>query len=172
MDSLYRPPNLAPSVQGSRPLCSAQLLLAAPKIAGLLPASVPSQAKPPPVFTFTDPRLAEMPAEQCARLFDATRALLAIALDFGDGGLSEEALRAAEVVFHRAAGGQSVVRPLHPKAYNAEFDADLIEWRLTTTRHMKEARENAIHELEQRYGPLNRDDLHRDDPFSAGAATP
>ncbi len=167
MVSLHCPPGLAPSVQGSRPPL---LLLAAPKIAGLLPASVPSQADPPPVFTFTDPRLVEMPTEQRARLFDAAHALLAIALDFGDGGLSEEALRAAEVVFHRAAGGQSVVRPLHPKAYNAEFDADLIEQRLVTTRRMNEARERAIRDLEQRYGPLNWTD--RDDPFSAGAATP
>ncbi len=52
MVSLYCPPGLAPSVQGSRPLCSAQLLLAAPKIAGLLPARITST----PQITVFKPR--------------------------------------------------------------------------------------------------------------------
>jgi hypothetical protein len=53
--------------------------------------------------------------------------LLEIAIEFMVGALSDDALRAAEIVFHRAAGGQSAIRPLGPAAFNAESDADWLE---------------------------------------------
>jgi hypothetical protein len=106
-------------------------MLSAPQIAGLLPARVESSQKQTndflPPFIFDRPALADLPAAQRIGLFEATEVLLEIALGFMLGGLNEEALRAAEVVFHRAAGGQSVIRPLGPQAFNAECDADWLE---------------------------------------------
>ena len=42
-------------------------------------------------------------------------------------GARTTALRAAEVLFHRAAGGKSAIRPVGPAAFNAEIDADWLE---------------------------------------------
>ncbi len=102
-----------------------QHLLSAPHIAGLLPARVPSSEPPP--FTFDRPALADLTAPQHERLYEAAEMLLEIAVEFMVGTFTEDALRAAEVVFHRAVGGRSAIRPLSPASYNAEIDADWIE---------------------------------------------
>ncbi len=104
---------------------TAQLLLCAPPIAGLLPVRVPSSEPLP--FTFDHPALADLTTPQRERLYEATRTLLEIAVEFMVGTFTEDALRAAEVVFHRAAGGKSAIRPLSSASYNAEIDADWIE---------------------------------------------
>jgi len=111
---------------------SVPLMLAAPRIAGLLPARVPSSAaaEPPPAcqpFVFDRPALAELSTAQRTSLYDAAETLLDIAVEFMLGTFQEDTLRAAEVVFHRAAGGQSAIRPLGPQAFNAENDADWLE---------------------------------------------
>ncbi len=106
-----------------------QLLLAAPRIAGLLPARVPSSEVPPepdaPLrFIFDRPSLADLTDQQREHLYESTSKLLEIAIEFMVGTFNEEALRAAEVIFHRGVGGKSALRPLGPKAFNAEVDAD------------------------------------------------
>jgi len=107
------------------------LALPAPApIAGLLPARVPSSEPPsdaPAPFIFDRPALAELTAAQREHLYDATNVLLEIAVEFMIGVLNEEAIRAAEVLFHRAVGGKSSIRPLSPAAFNAEIDADWLE---------------------------------------------
>lgn len=116
-------------------------LLCAPRIAGLLPARAGGHTDAAPSFTFHDPRLAELSSVQRERLFDAARALLEIAVSFGVGTMNEDALRAAEVLFHRAAGGTSPARPTSPAAYKVEQDADLLAWYVDTAKHMAAARE-------------------------------
>ena len=107
------------------------LALPAPApIAGLLPARVPSSEPPPAPFSpfiFDRPALADLTAAQREHLYDATNVLLEIAVEFMLGVLNEEAIRAAEVLFHRAVGGKSSIRPLSPAAFNAEIDADWLE---------------------------------------------
>ncbi len=106
-------------------------MLVAPHIAGLLPARVPSSEPPPDSapapFVFDRPNLADVTTAQRVRLYEATDVLLEIAIEFMIGTFNEEALRAAEVMFHRAAGGKSAIRPLGPAAFNAEIDADWLE---------------------------------------------
>ena len=103
------------------------LALPAPKIAGLLPAHVPSSMPPSTRYVFASPALDDLSNQQQNRLFDATEMLLDIAVEFMRGTFNEDALRAAETVFHRAVGGHSVARPLSPKQFNAELDADWFE---------------------------------------------
>ena len=107
------------------------LALPAPApIAGLLPARVPSSEPPPNApapFIFDRPALADLSTAQRERLYEATNVLLEIAVEFMVGAFNEDAIRAAEVLFHRAVGGKSVVRPLSPAAFNAEIDADWLE---------------------------------------------
>ena len=115
------------------------LALPAPApIAGLLPARVPSSESPkqaaPAPFIFDRPVLADLSTAQRERLYDATNVLLEIAVEFMVGTFNEDAIRAAEVVFHRAVGGKSVVRPLSPQAFNAEIDADWLEMLARQTR--------------------------------------
>jgi len=108
------------------------LALPAPApIAGMLPARVPSSETPkqaaPVPFIFDRPALADLTTTQREHLYNATNVLLEIAVEFMLGTLNEEAIRAAEVLFHRAVGGKSIVRPLSPAAFNAEIDADWLE---------------------------------------------
>ena len=108
------------------------LALPAPApIAGLLPARVPSSEPPkqaaPAPFIFDRPTLADLSTQQREHLYDATNVLLEIAVEFMIGALNEDAIRAAEVLFHRAVGGKSTIRPLSPAAFNAEIDADWLE---------------------------------------------
>jgi len=104
-------------------------LPAPPPIAGLLPARVPSSEPPKQAapFIFDRPTLTDLTAQQREHLYDATNVLLEIAVEFMIGALNEEAIRAAEVLFHRAVGGKSSLRPLSPAAFNAEIDADWLE---------------------------------------------
>jgi len=71
--------------------------------------------------------LADLTPVQREHLYEATNVLLEIAVEFMIGVLNEDAIRAAEVLFHRAVGGKSTVRPLSPQAFNAEIDADWLE---------------------------------------------
>ena len=105
------------------------LALPAPApIAGLLPARVPSSEPPkysePAPFIFDCPSLADLTEAQRERLYEGANVLLEIAIEFMIGTFNEDALRAAEVMFHRAAGGKSAIRPLGPQAFKAENDAD------------------------------------------------
>ena len=106
------------------------LALPAPvPIAGLLPARVPSSEPPnaPAPFIFDRPALADLSAQQREHLYDATNVLLEIAVEFMLDTFNEDAIRAAEVLFHRTVGGKSSIRPLSPAAFNAEIDADWLE---------------------------------------------
>jgi len=101
------------------------LALPAPKIAGLLPSGL----KPTPApFVFDRPVLAELSVSQRERLYEAAAVLLEIAVEFMVGTFNEAALRAAEVMFHRAAGGASAIRSVGMTAFNAEVDADWFEF--------------------------------------------
>jgi len=142
--------------------CHFPLMLALPAptpIAGLLPARVPSSEPPPnaPVpFIFDRPALADLSAQQREHLYDATNVLLEIAVEFMLGALNEEAIRAAEVLFHRAVGGKSSIRPLSPAAFNAEIDADWLEMLARAKRARPityaEATETVRHAQAQRQG--------------------
>lgn len=125
------------------------LLLPAPKIAGLLPARVgvePEQAATQPVsaFIYDTPQLAELPTEKRECLLDAARTLLDVAVGFVLDDLNEDALRAAQVLFHRQIVGHSPRRPMNPVTYRAERDADILEWALSAakaSRQLAERRE-------------------------------
>jgi len=103
------------------------LALPAPHIAGLLPAgTLPNQ---PPIdsvapYIFDRPALADLTVDQRTRLCEATDMLLEIAIEHLLGNFDENVLRAAEVIFHRAAGGKSPLRQVGPAAFHAELDAD------------------------------------------------
>ena len=135
------------------------LALPAPApIAGLLPARVPSSEPPnaPAPFIFDRPALADLSAQQREHLYDATNVLLEIAVEFMIGALNEDAIRAAEVLFHRAVGGKSSIRPLSPAAFNAEIDADWLEMLARAKRARPityaEATETVRHAQAQRQG--------------------
>lgn len=105
------------------------LLQSGVRIAGLLPARVPSSEPPPeqdsPLrFVFDRPSLADLSNQQRDHLFKSANILLEIAIEFMVGAFNEDALRAAEVMFHRGVGGKSAIRPLGPQAFKAENDAD------------------------------------------------
>ena len=134
-------------VSYSRFSAQAQLLLPAPHIAGLLTAgTIPSTAPidTPLPYVFDRPALADLSQIQRARLFEATDILLEIAIEHLVGAFGENALRAAEVLFHRAAGGQSALRPVGPAAFHAEIDAD---W-LTTIAEAKRIKPMSTAEAE------------------------
>ena len=124
-------PHLTSASYSHFPAQPQQLMLPAPHIAGLLPAHVPSSEPPPDSaptpFVFDRPNLADLTAAQRVRLYEAADMLLEIAVEFMVGTFNEDALRAAEVMFHRAAGGKSAIRPLSPATFNAEIDADWLE---------------------------------------------
>jgi len=102
----------------------AQLLLPAPQIAGLLPSGL----KPSPApFVFDRPALADLKVAQRDQLYQAAEVLLEFAVEFMIGTFNENALRAAEVLFHRATGAQSPIKTVGPAAFNAEIDADWLE---------------------------------------------
>ena len=135
------------------------LALPAPApIAGLLPARVLSSEPPKQVapFIFDRPALADLSAQQREHLYEATNVLLEIAVEFMIGALNEDAIRAAEVLFHRAVGGKSSIRPLSPAAFNAEIDADWLEMLARAKRARPityaEATETVRHAQAQRQG--------------------
>ena len=136
------------------------LALPAPApIAGLLPARVPSSEPPPNApapFIFDRPALADLATQQREHLYDATNVLLEIAVEFILGTFNEDAIRAAEVLFHRAVGGKSTIRPLSPAAFNAEIDADWLEMLARAKRARPityaEATETVRHAQAQRQG--------------------
>ena len=103
------------------------LLLPAPHIAGLI-AATSVTSKPSAEFTYRNPTLAALPAEHRSQFIDAVTTLLDVAVAYAHGDLNDNALRAAQVLFHRQLTGHSPDRPLTPTAYRAERDAELIEW--------------------------------------------
>lgn len=117
---------------------STPLLLPAPRIAGLIAAtSVTSQAPPKssPDFTYRNASLTDLAAEERAQFIEAVTTLLDVAVAYVHGDMNDNALRAAQVLFHRQLTGHSpdrsgrhIGRPLHPTAYRAERDADLLDW--------------------------------------------
>ena len=127
-------------------------------IAGLLPARVPSSEPPKQVspFIFDRPALADLTPTQREHLYEATNVLLEIAVEFMLGTFNEDAIRAAEVLFHRAVGGKSSIRPLSPAAFNAEIDADWLEMLARAKRARPityaEATETVRHAQAQRQG--------------------
>ncbi len=107
------------------------LMLAAPQIAGLLPARVPLAAPDP--FIYVNPRLAELPDAQQERLFEAAQTLLDVAVGRALDELNDHALNTALALFRRAVTGRPM-RPANPAQYNAEHDATLLEWLASTSR--------------------------------------
>ncbi len=127
------------------------LMLPAPRIAGLLAARVSEPEAPVNNdFHYTHPELASLPDEQRERLFNGVKILLDVALDVALHGLGDEALRAAEVVFHRAAGGQTPEHFAGPAAYNAEVDADIMIALVELSHITVPTREEAMRELDER----------------------
>lgn len=117
-----------PIVQQSAFASYSQLLaLPAPRIAGLLPATIPLRPQDLPTFTFSDPRLGDLPSDERERLFSAAHTLLDVALGHLDGAMSDHALNTALALFRRAVTGQPM-RPATPAQYNAEKDVILLEW--------------------------------------------
>lgn len=135
------------SIRSSEP----QKLLPAPRIAGLLPARAESlrgsQDADSANFMYQNARLSEVPFPQQERLAKATTNLLDVAVAFALGELNEAALRAAEVVFHRAIAGRSPVQARNPAEYCAEMDADVLDWFQTASKSLVTARGDAIREL-------------------------
>jgi len=109
------------------------LLLSAPRIAGLLPATTGTPAQPPPQFSYANPRLGELPDAQRERLFDATRILLDVAVGHALAEFNDHALNTALALLRRAVTGQPM-RPVNPAHYNAEMDAPLLEWLVSSAR--------------------------------------
>ncbi len=108
-----------------------QLLLAAPRIAGLLPARCATgQAEAQPTFTYQNARLAEMPTYERERFLSVTCKLLDVAVAFALGDMNEQTLRAAEALFHQTLTGHAPPRARTPDAWRAERDASLLDWLL------------------------------------------
>ncbi len=129
---------------------TATLLLSAPKIAGLLPAQAeslhindaPDTSKGS--FTYSNARLADVPESQCERLTAGMQALMDVAVAYALDEVNEAALRAAEVLFHRAAGGSIPAHPRSPQAYCAERDAELVDWWSQTARRLDLVRREIV----------------------------
>jgi len=117
----------------------APLLLSAPRIAGLIAAtSVTSEPPPKPSaeFSYRNGLLAELSAERRSQFIDAATTLLDVAVVYSHGDMSDNALRAAQVLFHRQLTGHSPDRPMNPVAYRAERDADLLDWWVGASRRL------------------------------------
>ncbi len=131
------------------------LMLPAPRIAGLLPARVAvTSGEPPPapdlsIFTYTHPGLAELPTAQREKLLNGAKVLLDVALDFALNGLAEDALRAAEVLFHRAAGGQPPKHFKSPKEFSIDHQSKLMEIMIAVSNVPVITREQAERELDE-----------------------
>ena len=106
---------------------STQLLLPAPRIAGLLAA--PASQRPPDVspFIYNDPRLEELTLAQRDRLYDATRILLDVVVTHLLGKANDHALNTTLALFRRAVTGKPM-RPMTPAQYNANADVVFLEW--------------------------------------------
>ncbi len=133
------------------------LLLSAPKIAGLLMPPRPSEPPPPEpeaepvarVFTYRHARFAELTEGEYAAFIRATDILLEVGVNYMLGVMNEDALRAAEIVFHRGVGGAKSKYPLNPEAYSAERDADFIGLAVRLPRAFSdEARDRARARME------------------------
>ncbi len=140
-------------------------LIAAPRIAGLLSATVSStqtksthnQQTPPepdsPVksFLYKNPLLAELDPEKRDHLLQTVEMLLDIAVDCALGSVDVAALRAAQVLLHRAVTGHSPERPLNPISFRSERDANILEWIVETKRERAAQQAEQERELEEWY---------------------
>jgi hypothetical protein len=130
------------SQSGQVPHFPTLLLLPAPRIAGLIGAtsvtSLPGQASQPPTsspeFVYRNAALTELSPERCAQFIDAVTTLLDVAVAYAHGDMNDNALRAAQVLFHRQLTGHSPDRPLTPLAFRSERDADLLDWWATARK--------------------------------------
>ncbi len=113
-----------------------------------------STANSPVTFTFSDPSLATLDADQRQKLFDAAQTLLEVAVRFSTGELNHHALRAAQVLFHRRLTGHSPVRPLTPRSYRAEQDAEMIDLMLSFEKRPKYDAQAAQERLAQALAEL------------------
>jgi hypothetical protein len=98
------------------------LLLPAPQIAGLLPASTtpPRDDKErSTTFTYADPRLATLTLAKQDKMFEAVTQLLNIAVGCLTGEAQEMELITAEAAFHDAIMG----KPVPPPRYNQSREA-------------------------------------------------
>lgn len=98
-------------------------LLAAPRIAGLLPAPKPP---PSPTFSYTSPRLTQLSESKQEELFSVMRLLLDVALACEAGEMSEHALNTALSGFRRVVMGRSQ-QPLTPAQYATENDVPFLQ---------------------------------------------
>src|SRR5579859_1340996 len=155
---------ILPDSQSLTHSSSPPLMLPAPKIAGLLgegphpnPSPARRGAKPEQVlflpfplrgkgpgdegfsFTFADPQLERLSADQRQKLFAAAATLLEIATRFSLGELNDNALRAATSLFARKLTGEPPKRYQNPAHFRAEQDSALLDWLLKvekrTVRH-------------------------------------
>src|SRR5579859_5396374 len=120
------------------------LLLPAPRIAGLIAATSATSeppSKPSPEFTYRNAMLTDLSADRRAQFIDAVTMLLDVAVAYAHGDMNDNALRAAQVVFHRYLTGHSPDRPLNPVAYRAERDADLLDWWAGASRRLAASEE-------------------------------
>src|SRR5579864_1788226 len=134
------------SQSGQVSYSSTPLLLPAPRIAGLIAATSVTSEPPPklsPEFTYRNATLTDLSTEQHTRFTDAVTTLLDVAVAYTHGAMNENALRAAQVLFHRQLTGHSPDRPLTPVAYRAERDADLLDWWVGATRRLAASEEAA-----------------------------
>ncbi len=106
---------------------SEQLMLPAPRIAGVLPARVGQLPPDAPPFVYSDLRLTEISPEQRDRLYTAARTLLDVAVAHSLDAMNDHALNTALALFRRAVTGQPM-RPRNPAQFNAEMDVTLLEW--------------------------------------------
>ena len=109
---------------------AAQLLLPAPRIAGLLPASV---QRPPDdhdhavaPFIYNDPRLADLSPDLREQLYTAAKILLDVAIAHTQGTVNDHALNTALSLFRRAVTGKPM-KPMTPAQYKAEADVMFLE---------------------------------------------
>jgi|SRR5579859_3923899 len=127
------------------------LLLTAPNIAGLLPAQAQSlqddEHGQQPIFECCGPRLQRLSPTAREQLLTAIEKLLEVAVAFSLGEMNEAALRAAEVIFHRAIAGPSTPRPRNPIEYCAEKDADVLDWYLSQSQRAVSGQEEVRHDV-------------------------
>ena len=113
---------------------SPYLMLPAPKIAGLLPAprTVPPPIEPEP-FTYTSPYLSDLSEDQRGKLFDATRILLDVAVEYARETLNDHALNTAIMVFRQALTDQPIMAR-NPAEFNALMDAPILQYMVDQAR--------------------------------------
>jgi len=92
---------------------------------------------PPPIepepFTYTSAYLADLSTDQRTRIFDATRLLLDVAVEYARETLNDHALNTAIMVFRQALTDQPI-RARNPAEFNALMDAPILQYMVDNAR--------------------------------------